>query len=122
MNVIKMLSVATLAWSTAAAAATCDTAAGIRVFKQCSVCHSNVRGRPNGLGPNLNGVVGRPVGKQPGYLYSNAMKTAGGSWTPSRLDAFLTSPRIVVPGTKMAFSGLKHPEDRQALICYLGRP
>ena len=40
-------------------------------------------------------------------------------WTYEALDSFLTSPRTVVPGTKMTFPGLPKPQDRADLIAWL---
>lgn len=54
-----------------------------------------------------------------GYKYSKALTGYGGTWTPERLDAFLTKPKAEVKGTSMGFSGLKKPVDRTNLIAYL---
>ena len=43
----------------------------------------------------------------------------GDPWTPENLYLFLKSPKADVPGTKMGFAGLPHPEDRANLIAYL---
>ena len=49
--------------------------AGAIVFKKCMACHQVGEDARNGIGPVLNGVVGRPVGTYPGYNYSAATKT-----------------------------------------------
>ena len=41
------------------------------------------------------------------------------NWTPEALQEFLANPKADVPGTKMAFAGLKDPQDRADLIAYL---
>jgi cytochrome c len=67
----------------------------------------------------LWGVVGRPIGSHGGFAYSPAMKAQQGAWSYERLDQFLASPARDVPGTKMAFAGLRRAQDRAAVIKYL---
>lgn len=96
-----------------------DAAAGRRVFQStCSLCHSPQPGR-NLTGPSLFGVVGRHSGQVPGFAYSAANRQSGLTWDPATLDRYLTSPRQVVPGTLMTFSGLHDPAQRAAVIAYL---
>jgi cytochrome c len=96
-----------------------DAAAGEAVFKrQCSICHSPVAGK-NMVGPSLFGVIGRTAGTVPGFHYSPANKTSGITWDAAKLDPYLTNPREVVPGTIMAFAGLKDAQQRANLIGYL---
>ena len=97
--------------------AAADVAKGQTVFKKCAACHK-IDGA-NGVGPHLNGVVGRPVGSVGEFSYSDAMKAHGGDWTPDQLFNFLASPKKNVPGTKMAFAGIPKPEDRADVIAYL---
>ena len=97
--------------------AAADVAKGETVFKKCAACHK-VDGA-DGVGPHLNGVVGRPVASIDGFSYSDAMAAHGGDWTPEDIFAFLASPKQDVPGTKMSFAGLPKPEDRADLIAYL---
>ena len=44
---------------------------------------------------------------------------AGKPWTFEELDKFLTNPKQYAPGTKMAFPGIKKPEERAALLRWL---
>lgn len=89
-------------------------------FQPCTVCHSDKKGDPNRLGPNLFGVMGTQAGTHAaGYSYSPAMKAAGFTWDRDRLDAYLTFPAAVVPGTRMAYPGQKDPAKRKAIIDYL---
>lgn len=92
---------------------------GKSVFSKCKACHNVDKGGANGIGPNLWGVTGRKRGAHEGYGYSEAMKAKGGEWALTELDAFLTSPKANVPGTKMIFNGLSAPADRANLIAYL---
>jgi cytochrome c len=87
--------------------------------KVCLTCHTFNRGEPNRLGPNLFGIVGRPLAASGGFAYSPALKSHGGSWTYEQLDAYLTSPAKAIPGNKMAFAGIRNPRDRANLLAYL---
>jgi len=102
-----------------ASLADADTAKGEKIFKRCVACHTIEKDGKNKVGPNLYGVVGKPVAQVEGYSYSSAMKAYGGEWTVERLDAYLLQPRAEVKGTKMAFAGLKKPEDIDAVVEYL---
>jgi cytochrome c len=92
---------------------------GQSVTKQCATCHTFQKGGPNGIGPNLYGVVGRPRASEPGFSYSDAMKAKGGEWTIDDLNKFLTNPKEFVPGTKMTFAGLPRGNQRADAIAYL---
>lgn len=98
-----------------------DPTAGQNTFKQCQVCHTNEPGK-NKVGPSLYGVIGRTAGTVEGYSYSKANKESGRVWTEQAIFAYLENPRAEgtgIPGTKMAFVGLKKPEDRANVISYL---
>jgi cytochrome c len=92
---------------------------GQTVAKQCATCHTFQKGGPNGIGPNLYGVVGRPRASEPGFSYSDAMKAKGGEWTIDDLNKFLTNPKEFIPGTKMTFAGLPRGNQRADAIAYL---
>jgi cytochrome c len=96
-----------------------DVSAGKATSTKCEQCHDLSKGGPNKIGPNLWGVVGRPRASHPGFDYSAAMKSKGGSWTYDELFKFLKSPGAYIPGTKMTFAGLRSPDDRVNLIAYL---
>lgn len=96
-----------------------DPQKGADVFKKCGACHSDQKGGPNMIGPQLWGVVGRPVGSEPGFSYSDAIKAHAGPWTFDELFQWLKSPKAYAPGTKMTFAGLSKPEDRANVIAYL---
>jgi cytochrome c len=90
---------------------------GKSAFHKCGACHS-VTGHI-GIGPYLNGVVGRRAGSIPGFLYSRAMKTIGIVWTAEMLDAYLKNPQAAVPGNHMPFSGIASATERANIIAYL---
>ena len=99
--------------------ASADVARGQQVAKACAACHSFDKGGPNGIGPNLYGVIGHDKGGHAGFAYSDGMKALGGKWDYDSLNHLLWKPKVYVEGTKMNFIGLKKPEDRAALIAWL---
>lgn len=114
---------AALVWAGSACAAG-DAALGEKVFKSnCSICHRVGPSAKPGVGPVQNNLVGATAGARPGFNYSNAMKEAGEKrgivWTEENLDKYLTDPKAMVPGNKMAFPGLKKAEDRANVIAFL---
>ena len=120
-NVLMAATVATaVAAAIAPARADGDPEAGKNVFKKCHACHNIGEGAKNSVGPELNGVVGRPAGSVEGYNYSEANKGSGITWDVATLDVYLKDPKAKVPGTKMAFPGLPNDKDRADVIAYLG--
>lgn len=95
-----------------------DPANGKAVFQQCAACHSLAAGEIK-LGPSLAGVVGRKAGSAEGFNYSLAMKASGLIWDEATLHRYLANPRSVVPGTKMAFAGVRDPKRVDDLIAFL---
>ncbi len=96
-----------------------DTARGVKVFKKCKACHTVEKGGKNKIGPNLWDVVNSEAGKRAGFSYSKAMLAKGGTWSYDNLGGFLAKPKAWLPGTKMAFAGIKKARDRAAVIAYL---
>ena len=95
--------------------------AGKSVFIKCQACHEAEQG-VNKIGPTLKGIVGRKTASIADYKYSDAMaaKGAGGQvWDEATLAAYLPDPKAYVPGTKMAFAGLKNPQEVADVIAYL---
>lgn len=102
----------------ASAAFAADAEAGGKVFKaQCAACHSVVEHKKV-IGPSMFGVFGRKAGTED-FAYSEANKNSGLVWDAATLEKYLTSPKTVVPGTKMTYAGLKNDEQRADLIAYL---
>ncbi|MBB6249811.1 c-type cytochrome [Nitrospirillum iridis] len=96
-----------------------DVAKGEKVFQRCKACHSAEKGGADKVGPNLWGVVGRASATKDGFNYSPAMKAAAKTWDIATLDVYLTNPRALVPGNRMAFVGLPAAQDRADVIAYL---
>lgn len=87
-------------------------------FAVCKACHSVEPGK-NGIGPSLAGVWGEEAGEVDDFEYSEAMEHSDLVWNQATLDRYLADPRGVVPGTKMAFGGVKDAAKRQEIIDYL---
>lgn len=104
-----------------AAVAACDAPTAKRVWAKCSSCHVADPGAKSTLGPNLSGIIGRKAGTVAGYNYSPAMKKSGIIWTRQAFEDFVKAPQKMIPGTRMAFMGIKAPTDRTALSCALAK-
>lgn len=101
--------------------ASADAAAGEAVFKKCQSCHTLEQGGANKVGPNLYGIIGRPIASHEGFSYSSALQEygQGKDWTYEDLNGFFWKPKTYVKGTAMGFVGLKDVEDRANVIAYL---
>jgi cytochrome c len=95
-----------------------DATKGEAVFRQCQTCHVKEIG-VNKVGPSLAGIVGRTAGSIPGFRYSEANKGSGITWTEQELYVYLEDPKKKIPGTIMAFAGIKDSQKRADLIAYL---
>ncbi|KAF8630791.1 hypothetical protein AX15_002721 [Amanita polypyramis BW_CC] len=97
-----------------------DAAKGASLFKtRCAQCHTLGAGEPHKVGPNLHGVFGRKTGQGEGFSYTAANVNKGIVWTEETLFEYLENPKKYIPGTKMAFAGLKKDKDRNDLITHL---
>jgi cytochrome c len=100
-----------------------DAKVGETIFKKCQACHDGTKGGPNKVGPNLYGVVDRPIASHEGFGYSAGIKdfSKGSSekWTYDHLYHFLMAPKKFIPGTAMGFAGLPKETDRADVIAYL---
>ena len=96
-----------------------DAAEGEEVYKKCRACHLIGEGAKNAVGPVLNGLIGRKSGSIEGFNYSEANKSSGITWDEASFAKYIADPRAAIPGTKMAFAGLKDEQDRKDVIAYL---
>lgn len=94
--------------------------AGAKLFKsRCSQCHTLGKGEPHKTGPNLFGIFNRFSGKAENYNYSDANKNKHVLWSEDTMFEYLANPKKYIPGTKMAYAGMKKESDRKNLIAYL---
>ena len=92
---------------------------GAALFKQqCATCHATTSSEAARQGPSLFKIVGQPAGKVDGFRYSTAFAKAEFVWDDARLDAWLTNPQAMIPGSVMAYRQPK-AETRAAIIAYL---
>ncbi len=104
-----------------AALAEGDPAKGQRVFRQCQACHVMQEGMHR-VGPSLHGVFGRQAGVVEGFRFSKPHADAGTNglvWTEEVMFDYLENPRRYIPGNRMAFAGLRRPQDRLDVIAYI---
>jgi cytochrome c len=86
----------------------------------CASCHNFQQGGPNGVGPNLYGIVGAPHARVAGFNYSQANRAlADKPWDYEALNAFLHRPSAAMPGTRMAFAGIGNAQQRADVIAFL---
>lgn len=95
-----------------------DAEAGARVFARCRSCHVLDEG-VNRNGPSLYGIIGRTAGTVEGFRYSDANANSGIVWTEQALFDYLENPRQYIPGTFMAFPGLRTEQERADIIAYI---
>ena len=98
-----------------------DVAAGETSFKKCTPCHSIGDGAKNKVGPELNGIDGRHSGTAEGYSYSDANKNSGITWNKDQFLEYIKDPKAKIPGTKMAFAGIKNEKEANDLWAYLSQ-
>lgn len=97
-----------------------DAARGAATVGKCKACHTFDKGGKNMIGPNLYGIFGNHIMHLDGFAYSTAFQDKKGlMWNEENLAKFLENPKALVPGTKMAFPGLKNPQDRADVLAYL---
>jgi cytochrome c len=92
---------------------------GVTLFKQqCAVCHTTNLTDPVRQGPSLFNIVGRRAGSIDGFHYSAGFAKADFVWDDAKLDAWITNPQELIPGSVMAYRQAK-PDIRAAIIAYL---
>ena len=99
---------------------TADLENGRRKYALCRSCHVLDDDGPRMTGPHLEELFGREAGgEDDDYRYSEALAKSGITWDAASLDSWIENPRAMVPGNKMAFAGIKSPQDRIDIIGYL---
>jgi cytochrome c len=98
-----------------------DAAAGKSSFNKCLACHSIGEGAKNKVGPVLNGLDGRKSGSVEGFSYSDANKNSGITWNKEQFLDYIKDPKAKIPGTKMAFAGIKNEKEANDLWAYISQ-
>ena len=96
-----------------------DAQSGAAVFDVCKVCHAIGPGAQNKIGPELNGLDGRKAGTVPNFNYSNANKSSSIVWNEATFEDYIKNPVAKMPGTKMAFAGVKNEQQVKDLWAYI---
>ena len=96
-----------------------DADAGKTSFNKCLACHAIGENAKNKVGPVLNGLDGRKSGTVEGYNYSDANKNSGITWNKETFLEYIREPKAKIPGTKMAFAGIKNENEANALWAYI---
>ena len=100
-------------------AAAQDVEKGQRSFSKCLPCHAVGPGAENKVGPELNGLDGRPAGTAASFNYSDANKNSGIVWNEATFKDYIRNPQAKIPGTKMMFAGIANPQEIEDLWTYL---
>ena len=116
---LRMMIAAVALCATVAPAMAADPAAGEKDFTVGKACHRLGEDAKNNVGPQLNGVVGRKAGSLADFNYSEPLKSSGLTWDEATLTDYLKNPKAKVPGTKMAYAGLKDETKIADIIAYL---
>jgi cytochrome c len=107
--------------ATASTAMAQDAAAGKTSFNKCLACHAIGEGAKNKVGPELNGLDGRKSGTAPDYSYSDANKNSGITWNEAQFKEYIKDPKAKIPGTKMAFAGIKNETEINNLWTFISQ-
>ena len=124
-HTMKKLTLSALVLIASSAAATGalaqDVAAGKTSFNKCMACHAIGAGAKNKVGPELNGLDGRKAGTVEGYSYSDANKNSGITWNEAQFKEYIKDPKAKIPGTKMAFAGIKNDKEVNDLWAFISQ-
>lgn len=110
-----------------------DPAAGESEFKKCKACHAIIASdgtevvKGGKTGPNLGGVIGRPVASVADFKYGESILAVGASgavWDEASLAAYVADPAAwlkemtgdAAAKSKMSFKLAKGSEDMAAYL------
>ena len=113
-----------------------DVVAGEKIFGKCKTCHyitgddGTVIQKGGKVGPNLYGVIGRPLASYPDFKYGDGIMAAGAKgliWDEAMLTAYVVDPTKWLDEnsgdpkakSKMAFKLAKGGEDVAAYLASL---
>lgn len=110
---------AVLVAASAGASSAQDVATGETSFRKCSPCHDAGPDAKVKLGPPLNGLEGRKAGTFEGFNYSEVNKNSGLTWSEETFAKYIKNPMQEMPGTRMAFVGIRNEKEIADLWAYL---
>src|SRR4051795_697308 len=93
-----------------------DANHGKELYQACIACHSE---KPEAIGPNLKGVVGRKAAALDDFRYSAPMRRANLTWDEANLKAYIADPQATVKGNRMPFGGVREAKDVDDIVAYL---
>ena len=110
-----------------------DAAAGEKIYAKCKTCHSIIAPdetaviKGGKVGPNLYGVIGRPVASYPDFKYGDGILAAGAKglvWDEAMLTEYVKDPTKWLDAnsgdpkakSKMSFKLAKGGEDVAAYL------
>lgn len=85
----------------------------------CMSCHGMAPDSPDGIGPNLWHVVGRPIASRESYDYSDALRSIEGNWTKESLANYIRDPQAFAPGSTMSATTTFDTRELDDLLTYL---
>jgi cytochrome c len=121
LSLSALVVIASSAVASAAFADDIDLAAGKTSFNKCLACHAIGEGAKNKVGPVLNGLDGRKSGTAADYNYTDANKNSGITWDEAQFKEYIKDPKAKIPGTKMAFAGVKSENEINNLWAYVSQ-
>ncbi|MGH6714443.1 MAG: c-type cytochrome [Bradyrhizobium sp.] len=108
-----------ISMASGAARADGDPKRGAKIYGACAACHS-LEPNLHLTGPSLDGLWGKKAASVENFVrYSSALKEQGFLWDEVSLNAWLTEPKVFVPGTSMPFRGIADAKARSDLIAFL---
>ena len=120
-NTLRALIIVAATAAACSAALAQDVAAGKSSFNKCLACHAIGEGAKNKVGPELNGLAGRKSGTVAGYSYTDANKNSGLTWDEATFKEYIKDPKAKIPGTKMAFAGIKKETEVNDLWAFVSQ-
>lgn len=111
--ILSLLAASLVAFVTTNAIADAD---GTKLFKRkCATCHSFEK---HGLGPSLEGIIGRKAGGTD-YAKYKGLKGADFVWDENKIDEWIKNPKKFI-GKKTSMSGkIKKEKDRAAILEFI---
>jgi len=120
-NIFRALVIVAASAAASSAALAQDVAAGKSSFNKCLACHAIGENAKNKVGPELNGLDGRKSGTVEGYSYTDANKNSGITWNEAIFKEYIKDPKAKIPGTKMAFAGIKKDTEINDLWAFVSQ-